>query len=118
MNAKKILYTVLAAWIVLYLFGMVSFLVEKAQGHEYGHAEGIKHLTGHTTPVAARKNYVGCTGQNKLVGHYDLDKDGVFDMCITMWQEHDEMHVIASKPDMAGKCECEGYLWLEGDSQW
>ncbi len=44
MNPKKILYTILAAWIALYLFGMVSFLVEDAAGHENGHAKGIYHL--------------------------------------------------------------------------
>jgi len=105
------------ATLIAVLIISVTFPAYLIWGHDNGHAPGIEHLTGYSTPPTARENYVGCPGQNKLLGYYDIDKDGLFDLCITMWQEHEEMHVILSKPDITGHCECEGYLWLDGDSQ-
>ena len=114
MNLKQKLWLIPAAVLVAYALGLIGHM---AWGHPNGHAEGITHLTGRTTPSTARENYVECPGQNKLLGYYDMDGDRLFDVCATMWQEHKEIHIILSKPDITGKCECEGYLWLEGDSQ-
>jgi hypothetical protein len=111
---RKIIIGLIGFVIIIYLLGFFAHLV---WGHEHGHAEGIRHLTGYKTPATARRNYVGCPGQNKLLGYYDLDKDGAFDMCVTMWQEHEEIHIIISEPDESQHCECEGYLWLDNDTQ-
>ena len=118
MNAKKILYTVLAAWIALYIFGMIGFFIEEAQGHEYGHAKRIKEMpsggrTGRINYVV--QCYAGHVEQNKLLLYLDEDQDNVAEECATVWTEHGKLHYIRQIPDENGKCECEGYIWLHGD---
>ena len=87
-----------------------------SEGHEYGHADGIFHLDkGERTGFIER---VGkCPGQNKIVLYIDEDRNAVIEVCATVWFEHNKLHYILSDPDENGNCECEGYLWLENDTQ-
>ena len=39
------------------------------------------------------------------------------DVCSTLWSEHGELHIIISEPDENEECFCEGYFWLENDTQ-
>ena len=86
-----------------------------SEGHEYGHADGIHHLTGSLTPGVDGDQ--ACPGQDKVLLYHDIENDGVMDVCSTLWVEHEEVHIIVSEPGGNDRCECEGYLWLEGDSQ-
>jgi len=95
---------------------MFFFNIGDVRGHEYGHAEGIYHLDkGQRTDGIDLSQ--ACPGQDKVLLYHDFNNDGIMDLCSTLWEEHDKIHYILSDPDENGKCECEGYLWLEGDSQ-
>jgi len=119
-KAAKIMYIVLGAWILLYLFGMIGFLIEDAQGHEYGHAERIKEMPtgGRTSRIEyAVQCYAGHVEQNKILLYLDEDQDGTVEECASVWTEHGKLHYIRQIPDENGKCVCEGYIWLFNDSQ-
>lgn len=118
MNTKKILYIILGVFLILYILGMASFLIEDAQGHEYGHAERIKELSkGNRTGRIEYtvQCYAGHVEQNKILLYLDEDQDNIVEECVTIWIEHGKLHYIRQIPDENGKCECEGYIWLHGD---
>ena len=101
-------------WVLLFAAGL--FLIGEAKAHEYGHAEGIYHLErGERTDGIDLSQ--DCPGQAKVLLYHDIENDGIMDLCSTLWYEHEKMHYILSEPDENGKCECEGYLWLDNDSQ-
>ena len=98
------------------LMMVVLVAIPIGRAHEYGHADGIFHLEkGERTGYIERVDE--CPGQNKVVLYIDEDRDAVIEVCATLWMEHGMLHYILSDPDKNGNCECEGYLWLEGDSQ-
>lgn len=98
--------------IVFVIVGLASI----GSAHEYGHADGIHHLVkGERTGYIERVDE--CPGQNKILLYIDEDRNAIVEVCATIWMEHSMLHYILSDPDENGNCECQGYLWLENDSQ-
>ncbi len=105
-------------WVLLFAAGL--FLIGEAKAHEYGHAEDIFHIDrGERTGWIEKSEWcwAGNTRQDKLLLYIDEDKDDVVELCATLWYEHGVLHYILSDPDGDENCECQGYLWFDGDSQ-
>jgi hypothetical protein len=92
----------------------LMLIAVSANTHEGGHAKGIRHLTGYRTHGIDKVE--PCGNQNKVLLYHDIENDGIYDECTTLWEEHKKSHTILSKP-VNNECECEGYLWLDNDSQ-
>lgn len=103
---KTTIFGIIILWI---LCSSIAF------SHPSGHADGIKHLGTFTTPGVDKSE--SCGIQNKVLLYHDLEDDGIMDLCTTLWIEHSKAHVIISRPDKNGVCQCEGYLWLPNDTQ-
>jgi len=113
MKARTVIYLILGGFMFMYLVSMGAYL---AYGHEGGHANGIYHLEkGETTPPITRSEK--CPGQNKVLLYHDVSDYDMYDVCTTMWVEHGKTHIIVTRADPDGVCECQGYLWLFDDSQ-
>ena len=103
--------------IAIITIGFILILaMAPGNGHEFpgemAHIEGEKKIEN---VFAVSQCYAGETKQNKIVFYQDFDRDGVIDTCVTVWQEHGKLHGIISKPREDGVCECQGYVWLDGD---
>jgi hypothetical protein len=102
------------------IFVVVMVVATIGYPHEHGHAEGIYHLIKGERSGRIEKSewcWAGDVRQNKIVLSIDEDMDNVVEECFTLWYEHGTLHYILSDPDENGKCECEGYLWFDKDSQ-
>lgn len=102
--------------ISMVIFVVIMVAATISYGHEYGHAPGIYHLDRGQRTDGVDKSQA-CPGQDKVLLYHDIDNDGIMDLCSTLWVEHGKLHYILSDPDENNECKCEGYLWLEGDSQ-
>jgi len=99
---------------------MFFFNIGDVRGHENGHADGIMEFySGDRTGWIERSEWcwAGDKRQNKVVLSIDEDRDDIVEVCCTLWYEHGRPHYILSEPEPDGTCRCQGYVWLEGDSQ-